>query len=335
MSDADLWTYVLITPDGMVSGAFDTIVDLVLRKGLDIVASRTHRLEVPTMVEVYRKPPRPDSAAKPKSGGIQIPARMYENVYNAGPACLLLLYRAGGNACAVMSRCKGYTRPEVAEPGTVRHGGENVILNLVHCPDDADNAWRELVILVGADDAKRLRAMALAGPAGNTGLLGVATLRDSLPALHGWEAISFPETANRIRRRIVSSLALASWEDPESTSLLIAAQASLDEERDLVAARSTSLKRMLLAQQTNASIHENLTAVAAKLGLQALLTGLDALAALYDLDGDRDVAPVLALADHGVFVSALEKMVLDSHAVSFRPHEDLAAVYRATVGQSR
>lgn len=67
---------------------------------------------------------------------------------------MLLLHRPEGSACETMVRCKGATRPEAAALGTVRSLAENVVLNLVHCPDDPVRAARELSIVVGADAAR-------------------------------------------------------------------------------------------------------------------------------------------------------------------------------------
>jgi nucleoside diphosphate kinase len=328
MTEPDAWSYLLITPDGVLSGILDDVLDLLRNNSFDVVAARAHRMDVPTMIGVYSTPPPPPGTPKRKGGGIQIPARMYESLYQAGPACLLVLRRSEGDACATLARCKGYTRPEAAEPGTIRRLGENVILNLVHSPDDPANAWRELCLLTGEPEAVRLRAAALTGPGTAAGLIGLPALAPSMPAATGWAAISFPATANRLRRRVVQLLALRAAPDP--LELLGKAQARLDEETDALARCATSLDRMRLAQSVTTVIHEQLTAVVDD---PALESGLVALHELYRLDGDRDVAAVLALAEHGVFVSALEKMALETHAVSFRPHEDLTAIYGPAAGR--
>ncbi|HWO59895.1 MAG TPA: hypothetical protein VNO31_07670 [Umezawaea sp.] len=326
---ADRWTYVLVTPDGVVSGALDHVLELLRDNGFTVVVSRAHQLDVPTMISVYDKPPPPPGTPERKSGGIQIPARMFDNLYRAGPACLLVLHRSGGSASEIMTRCKGYTRPEAAQPRTVRHLGENVILNLVHSPDDQANAWRELCVLVGEPEAERLRAAALR-PGGGATLIGLRSLPDSMPATSGWEAISFPVTANRLRRRVVQLMTLRA--DPDALDLLHRAWTLLDKERDALATRTTSLDRMRAAQPLTGPIHDLLTTVVGEVDDPALLRGLTALHAFYRLDGDRDIAAVLSLANHGVFVSALEKMVLESHATSFRPHEDLERAYGASAG---
>src|SRR6185436_16379907 len=111
-----------------------------------------------------------------------------------------------GDACRAMLRCKGKTRPELADPGTVRHVGENVIFNLVHCPDDTASARRELDLLLGPVEARRVRSLLPAADPRIGHLAGVAALRASLPAAGTPEAISFPAVANRIRRRVVQVL---------------------------------------------------------------------------------------------------------------------------------
>lgn len=264
----DFWTFALITPDGVVSDAFESIVDLLQRNGFVVVTGRVLQLDLPTMMRVYRA----SEAVAPQNDP-------FARLYSSGPACLLLLHRANGDACATLTRCKGATRPDEAEPGTVRYLGENVVLNLLHCPDDPANATRELSILVGPEAAEQYRAAAASGV-----FRGAAALRTSLPATHGWEAISYPVAVNRIRRRIGQQFA------PGDEDL----QTALDEERERIAACRTSGERRLVAKQANPSIQRMLTRIGA---------------------GELAGAPPdqAALAEHGIFVSALEKLTLDTH----------------------
>ncbi|MBB1155416.1 nucleoside-diphosphate kinase [Amycolatopsis dendrobii] len=263
----DRWTFALITPDGVVGEAFDSIVELLQRNGFAVVTGRVLQLDLPTMMRVYRASETVDPENDP-----------FARLYGSGAACLLLLHRAAGEACATLTRCKGATRPDAAQPGTVRYLGENVILNLLHSPDDPGNAARELSILVGQEAAERYRAEAMSGV-----LRGAAALRASLPATHGWEAISGPVAVNRIRRRIGQQFA------PGDEGL----QAALDDERDRIAVCRTSGERRLVAERANPSIQRRLTSL-----------GLGELAG-----APPDQA---ALAEHGIFVSKLEQLVLDT-----------------------
>jgi hypothetical protein len=218
---------------------------------------------------------------------------LFQLLYDSGPACLLLLHRRSGGAALAATRCKGATRPEAAAPGTFRHWGENVVLNLAHSPDDEAGARRELAILVGAAEAERLRAVASAPPGELDDLIGWRTLRASLPAVSGWEAISFPVAAHRIRSHRL-----------------------LGAERDALSASSTGSERMRVAQEANAGVHQQLASAARG---HAVSDGLEALAALYEVDGERRPDAVLGLAEHGIYLSPLEKMVLETHTATFRP----------------
>jgi nucleoside diphosphate kinase len=301
----DTWTYVLVTPDGVVSGALDRIVDVLRGDGFDVVAGRAHALRIADMLRVYASP------GAPTSGGGGESTRLFQLLYDSGPACLLLLHRRSGGAALAATRCKGATRPEAAAPGTFRHWGENVVLNLAHSPDDEAGARRELAILVGAAEAERLRAVASAPPGELDDLIGWRTLRASLPAVSGWEAISFPVAAHRIRLRVCQWLALRT-----SVDALRAAHRLLGAERDALSASSTGSERMRVAQEANAGVHQQLASAARG---HAVSDGLEALAALYEVDGERRPDAVLGLAEHGIYLSPLEKMVLETHTATFRP----------------
>lgn len=262
-----MWTFALITPDGVVSEAFDSIVDLLRRNGFVVVTGRVLHLDLATMMRVYRAAEAVDPRNDP-----------FARLYDSGPACLLMLHRGDGDACATLTRCKGSTRPESAEPGTVRYFGENVILNLLHSPDDPVSAARELSLLVGPAAAERYRSAAVSGV-----LRGAAALRASLPATHGWEAISCPVAVNRIRRRIAQQFA------PDDEAL----QAELDQETERIAACRTSGERRLVAERANPSIQRKLTSLGA--------------GALAGAPPDQT-----ALAEHDIYVSALEKLALDT-----------------------
>lgn len=321
----DTWTYVLVTPDGLVSGALPAVVDLLERDGFRVLAAFVLGLDLPTMARVYAVP-----AATPRragSGGVPAPARLFGGLYALGAACLLVLRREQGEAGDAVNRCKGNTRPEAASPGTVRHLGENVMLNLMHCPDDARAAEQELAVLLGDADGERLRELAATGDGHIDDLVGLAALSPSLPAITGREVLSFPAVANRIRRRSLQRLALRSRSNPTALAALRSAHGLLAHETNALGSLPTSLSRMRRARDLTDGIHAPLSAVAADLGEQTLVAGLTALRALYDLAGPRDPDAVLALDAAGVHITAAEQTVVETHSFAFTPHPDIDRLY--------
>ena len=245
----DTWTYALVTPDGLVSGALPAVVELLERDGFEVVAALVLGLDLPTMARVYAVPSTTPRRAG--SGGAPAPARLFECLYALGAACLLVLRREQGEAADAVNRCKGNTRPEAAVPGTVRHLGENLMLNLMHCPDDARAAEQELAILLGDADGGRLRELASTGDGEIDDLVGLTALGPSLPATTGWEVLSFPAVANRVRRRALQRLALRSRSDPAALAALRSAHGMLAEETVAIGSLPTSLRRMRRAQDLN------------------------------------------------------------------------------------
>jgi nucleoside diphosphate kinase len=319
------WSYVLITPDGVVGGSLDGVVQRLRWHGLRPGACRLIDLTVDTMQEVYLESSW--QISNPGHADVTFSWGMHSELYGLAPACLVMLTPRSGPACEAMLRCKGHTRPELAARDTIRWAGENVIFNLVHCPDDASSAVRELTVMVGADAAAQLISIARSSNPDVAQLVGVRTLVGCLPAFSGWAAISFVAIANKLRRRALMSLALALRDSPDALDVLAGAQRSLAAELEAITAAPTSVARMRFARRVSPSLHRSLAAAAEELGNEVMLSALAALADLYRLDGARDLDGVLALSQCGVYISPLERVILESHCYAFRPSRELADLY--------
>jgi hypothetical protein len=226
-----------------------------------------------------------------------------------------------------MLACKGSTRPELAQPGTVRRRGENVIFNLAHCPDRAADALRELRILVDEAGAEQLLSAAGSADPRVGRLVGVDAMLGFLPEFSGWQAISFPAIANRIRLRIVARLALALADDAQAISLLAAANTRLVAQQRQLAAAATSQERLSAAQAENTMIHHYLAAAAARFGDALVLDGVAMLSELHQLHGERRTQAVFAMTSRGVYISPLERTIIDSHQYAFRPNKEIDDIY--------
>lgn len=325
-TERDDWTYVLVTPDGVAAGAVGLVLDRVLAHGLKPELCRPVGLEVKSMQTFYGGSPA-FRIQDPGKRDFEFSWDTHEALYALAPACLVTLTAPGGDAVHRMLRCKGRTRPELAEPDSVRWLGENVVFNLVHCPDDLGSARRELELLVGADEARLL--MAAPTPLGPelASVAGEAVLAASLPAAGDWESVSFPAIANRIRRRVVQRLAVLLAQDDAVLQSLVRAQELLDAERGSLAAGTTSRMRLLTAISVNSAISTELAVAVAALDDEVLARGLDALSGLFELRAPRRPEAVLALADRGVYIGPLERVIVSCHAHAFRPNAEIDELY--------
>lgn len=321
------WTYAIITPDGLLSGALAPIANLLTNRGFTIVAARGITLDYSGIDELYTDPrPRP---AGHKSGGVPIPIRMFSELYQIFPGCLLLLHRAARSAVETLLECKGYTRPECAAEDTIRHNAENVFLNNSHCPDDEYSVLRELSVILDPRDVKPLRAMAEAGIQDLEDLIGLSSFEESLPVVNSWDAVSFPAVSVRICLRVISLLAALLRADESALKQLRTAKSNLLAARQMLLSSQTSLGRMMAAKDSIPAEIGIILELAAEAGENSIASGLNGLVSLYQLDGPREVDRVLALAERGVLISPLERIVLESHDLTFRPHQDLAGLYSA------
>lgn len=319
------WSYVLVTPDGVIGGALDGVISRLRQHGFIPGASLLVDLSVEAMQHVYREPSW--HISNPGYADVTFSWDMHGELYGLAPACLVMLFRPTAQACAAMLRCKGHTRPELSAPDTIRWSGENVIFNLVHCPDDPSSALRELAVLVGADSAARLGTVVRSDDPDLRGLLGVEALVGCLPAFSGWEAISFAAIANKLRRRVAQHLALAMHDNPDVLDILMAAQRRLVAEYSAITASPTSGARLELGRRTSPAVHASLAAAARHHGDEVVLGALGALAELYRLDGARNIENILAVSTRGVHFSQLERVILESHSYAFRPGRETLRIY--------
>ncbi|TKK91246.1 nucleoside-diphosphate kinase [Herbidospora galbida] len=234
------WTYALVTPDALVTQALPGLLDAFRSAGLDPVAAELIRLDADTMLRLYDAPDR----ALP-------PHRAFQLWYDLGPACLTLLRHDGADACVVMGRLKGATDPASARPGSLRYAGENVLMNLVHCPDDEASALAELRRLVGPERAEAFRLQA-AVPDERVRLLTVGTIEAALPLFGGALALSLPLAVNRLRLRVVQRLAITAVAVEGLLPLLERARVALLEEREELIGLETSPARTAAARARDA-----------------------------------------------------------------------------------
>ncbi|MDB5101078.1 MAG: nucleoside-diphosphate kinase [Cyanobacteria bacterium RYN_339] len=280
-------TFTMVTPDAMLGGYLRLVLNQLGAAGFAVRAHRLTELDWDRLSQMYTHLDDPP----PSSGDEgELPKVVMERLYRLAPACILILE---GTAEAMLA-LKGATRPAEAAPGTIRAGGEHLIFNFVHCPDDAASAAIELAYLVGPEDAKALWA----SPG-----TSLDQLHMCVPAYSGWEAISFPMVANRLRSRFVERL-----EAEQALPLLVA------ERQQLLTLRSAA-ERLHVGQAASPAIHRALVAAAA--GDAVFTAGLEALAELYKLPGRRDQAPLVALRERGIYLSELEQVTLHAHARAF------------------
>jgi hypothetical protein len=206
-----------------------------------------------------------------------------ERLYRVAPAAVLALR----GAPEAMLACKGATRPHEAQAGTIRVAGEHLIFNFAHCPDDAASAPIELAYLVGREQAALMQARAEAEEASAEPVLD--HLHMVLPAYQGWEAISFPMVANRVRARAIQRRF-----DAHAYQVLFL------ERQALLAARSPG-DRLRVGKAANATIRAAMPAD----------PGLEALADLYEGAGPDRFAAIEAM---DVYFTELELATLDAQA---------------------
>nr|WP_083976462.1 nucleoside-diphosphate kinase [Herbidospora sakaeratensis] len=302
------WTYALVTPDALVTQALSRLLHAFRPAGLDPVAAELIRLDAETMVRLYDESARGRPITLP-------PHRAFQLWYALGPACLTILRHDGADACAAMGLLKGATDPASARPGSIRHTGENILMNLVHCPDDEPSALAELHQLVGPRHAEALRRQA-ARPDDRVRLLTAGTVEASAPLFGGPLALSLPSAVNRLRLRVVQRLAITGIAVPGLLPLLEKARLALLEERDELTGIETSPARTAAARardgRTRALLREA-TRVARSPAME------DAVTRLSDVlmgSSERWATLLEAIRAAEVYLSDMESAVLEqSHYV--------------------
>ena len=302
-------TFVMLAPDAVVGGYVELVLERVQAHGLRTGACRLFRLDYERLGRMYA---HRDQA--PVYGGqrTSLPPAVMSPLYAQAPAAVVVLDQEGGDACAAMLKCKGATRPEAAAPGTIRIAGENYVFNLVHCPDSRADAEIELRYLVGAADAEALWAISAGREPAMMNLAGVEQLRLCLPAFSGWETLSFPATANRIRCRVVQKLAGLARADREATGRLATIHAALENERSRLLAAGSVVERWRIGVEVDSAVRDDLAGAAVR--DPRIGAGLAALSALYDVDGKRDVDSIRQMDACGIYLSPVEAVALDGHA---------------------
>jgi hypothetical protein len=207
--------------------------------------------------------------------------------------------------------------------------GENVFLNFSHCPDTVDAVRRELPILIDERDFQALSTLTESGNLEIDDLIGISAFTDSQPTVGSWDAASFPSISIRICLRVISLLAALAQESDMEIDMLRAAKSALLRERKKLLASQTSQERLMTVQKSMPATIGVIRELATSAHEDSIASGLGELANLYQLNGPRGVSQALALADRGLLISSLERIVLESHDLTFRPHPDLVGLYEA------
>ncbi len=131
-------TLVLVKPDGVQRGLVGQILARFERKGLKVVGLRL--LTVPRAMAQQHYAVH---ATKPFYAGL------FEFM-TSGPVAAVAL--EGPDAIATVRRLVGQTRPNEADPGTIRGDyGISTLRNLIHASDASDTAQQELELWFGAE----------------------------------------------------------------------------------------------------------------------------------------------------------------------------------------
>ncbi|WP_283137581.1 nucleoside-diphosphate kinase [Rhizohabitans arisaemae] len=296
------WTYVLMTPDALVTDSLSWIMERLRSADFVPVAGALLRVDSATMLSIYDTPPRRNQRARP-------PRRAFDLWYGLGPAYVLLLQYDKPDACTALLKVKGATDPNAAQADSIRYAGENVLMNLVHCPDDEISAIDELTKLLGESRAVNLRQLVIA-PSGRVQYLTVDTLDDALPVRSGGTALSVPLIVNGIRLRIAQHLAISGFSSDSALSLLAEARSALRRERDEMARAAVGSGRFDVARAHAGPLHDLLHRVARQVGEPVLGEALVELSAFTSSKGDW-AATKEALNAGSVYVSEVESAVLE------------------------
>lgn len=298
------WTYLLVTPDGVVTQSVPWLLEQVRAVGLQPVTGKVVRVRSADMLAIY--------ATSAHAPGWP-PQRAFDLWYGVGPGCVLVLRSASPGASATMLELKGATDPRAARAGSLRHAGENGLMNLVHCPDDDAAAPRELVRLVGKRDAAALQLQA-ASPREQVRRLTVDHLAEALPVCRGVDALSVPFVVNALRTRIAHGLAPRAPNDRVLSDVAELA-AALREERAQLHRAPTSPGRAEIARARNEGLHGRLIEVAQETRSWAVAGALSGLS--MSVLGTQDSWPSTraALRSSGAYVSEMESAALEIDAL--------------------
>ncbi|MCC5954303.1 MAG: hypothetical protein JJU45_19615 [Acidimicrobiia bacterium] len=296
-----------------MTNAFDRIIDRLDDHGFWVCGGLVLELDVDRMRRMYH---HCDDPPEPTGNRDELPVSVLEEIYAVAPACVVMLAGRAEDLGAELVGVKGDKRPTLAAPGSVRRSGHHLIFNTLHSPDDEQAAEIELAYLVGAAPAEGLMALARSAGAddGSTAARHRrASLAASLPAMCGWEALSYPMIANRIRTRIVQRLAIAPATFGIDVGVLDTALGILEAEREAMRQQELHHERLLAAREHDDQLTSLLLAALGESAGDGLRAGVTALSQLMVPNGDRQVHAIVALADDGIYVSPLERIAIDAH----------------------
>lgn len=149
----------------------------------------------------------------------------------------------------------------------------------------------------------------------------------SCPDYSGRSAISFASIANKVYRRIVERLWLMEWRNTRRLAVLAELRKLLSTHKRLIEEQSAVEERLVAGRTLSRKIVELLQPLVADPSRLSLRVGLDAVHALEEVHGDRDLDPVWDLSQNGIFLSQLERVILLSQGYSLRPSDHLCPVY--------
>lgn len=320
------WTFVLCTPDSVLGDGIPPILECLDGYGLVPGPTRMVELSLDIIKGLYGGGTQ-WFIENPGGENVLFPLDLHEKLYELSPACLVMLSDPSGSACERTLEAKGKVWPEVSPAGTVRHLGENVVFNSMHCPDDPRSAAQELAVLVGREEVDRLLDITLTADKTLNKFLDFGAFADSVPVFQGWESTSFVAIANRVYRRLIQRICLLSPSTGMVIDNLTEAIRVLDRQRESFGAATTSKDRMLAVRPTVPEVHAALTRAASELEDSDFLKAVDTLAALHDVHGERNLDVLYRLQERGLYISQLEKVILGTHNYSFRPNVNTCGVY--------
>jgi nucleoside diphosphate kinase len=296
------WTYLLVTPDALVSESLPWLIGKLRSVHLRPVAGRLIRVESVTMLHIYE----PSLRGLP----VALPKRAFDLWYGLGPGCILAIHRDGPGACSAMLDVKGPTDPSAARADSIRYAGENGLMNLVHCPDDETAATEELAQLLGEESAIDLQRLALF-PNETVSRLTVGSLEDSLPVHSGRDALSVPLVVNKIRLRVMQQLVIQGSSDEAILSELAEIRLKLRDEHETLSRAPTSSGRFAIARAHDRQLNGDILSTAQKLKDSAVQRVLLSLSALLTGSREDGRAALAAIHESGTYVSATEGAVLE------------------------
>lgn len=127
-------TFVMIKPDGVARGLIGEVIKRLESRGLKILAMKMLMLDEKKAERLYI---------------IHKGKNFFEDLVGfitSGPVVAIIL--EGKNAISVVRKMIGATKPDKAEPGTIRGDfGRGVTTNIIHAADSPENVQREIKII--------------------------------------------------------------------------------------------------------------------------------------------------------------------------------------------